>query len=223
MEAGALWRRVEQNVEWVERRAYELAVAETDRTRTLDGKASQVLAVSALATSIAASTLAPRLEGAPAGAAWLAAAAAGAVFLSAGASIWALFPRAFRSFTSEEIGSWPTGDFLTQRSRDVEGRVLNGWLGVIGQARAINSRKANLVRVALVSLGVALVLTAAAAGSMTTMSEKDPKPTGPSNQGGSGEEAPPTGNLFPRPGLGPNTAGQNPPRPRPGGGRRERS
>ena len=167
MEAGSLWQRVEQNVEWIERRAYELATAETDRTRALDSKASQVLAVSALATSIAASALAPRLSDAPAYSAWLASGAALAVIVSAAASIWALFPRAFLSFTGEEMGNWPTGDFLTQRPRDVQGRVLNGWLEVILRARWNNSVKSRLVRLALTALWVALVLTTVTAGTMT--------------------------------------------------------
>ena len=152
MEASRLWQLVERNVEWIERRAFEAANAETERTRALDQKASQVLAVSALATSIAASALAS--------------AAGAAVLISAAASIWALFPRAFLSLTSEEMGHWATGDFLTQEPRDVQGRILNGWLEVILRARRNNSVKARLVRVALVALWVALVLTTVTAGTI---------------------------------------------------------
>jgi hypothetical protein len=213
MEARAPWERVETNVEWIERRAYELASAETDRTRALDGKASQVLAVAAVATSIAASALVPRLEDAPPAAAWIAAGAGAAVIAAAAAAVCALFPRAFLSFTGEEIGDWPTGDFLSQRPRDVHGRILNGWLEVVLRARRINSLKSHLVRAALASLGLALILTTVAAGTMASVGRKDPKdPKSPSptNQGLAPNQAVPTGQLFPKPGLGPNTAGRNP-------------
>ena len=52
-------------------------------------------------------------------------------------------------------------------ARDVQGRILNGWLEVILVARRNNSLKSRLVRVALTSLWLALVLTAVAAGTIT--------------------------------------------------------
>lgn len=226
VEAGALWQRVETNVEWIERRAYELASSETDRTRALDGKASQVLAVAAVATSIAASALVPRLADAPAAAAWIAGGAGAAVISAAAAAVCALFPRAFLSFTVEEIGDWPTGDFLTQRPRDIHGRILNGWLEVVLRARRINSLKSHLVRAALASLGVALVLTTVAAGTMASVGSndpKDPKRPSPTNQGLAPNQPPSTGHLFPKPGLGPNTAGRNPDGSRRSGTRRSDS
>jgi hypothetical protein len=167
VDAEDLWQRVETNVEWVERRAHEIAAHETDRTRALDAKASQVLAVSAVATSIAASALVPRLESAPRGAVWLAGIAAVSILVSAGTAVYALIPRAFLAFSAEEVEQWPTGDFLTQRARDVQGRILNGWLETVARARTVNARKAGMVRVALIALALALALTAATAGTIT--------------------------------------------------------
>jgi dipeptide/tripeptide permease len=167
VDAEELWERVETNVEWVERRAHEIAAHETDRTRALDAKASQVLAVSAVATSIAASALVPRLGSAPRGAVWLAGFAAVSILVAAGTAVYALIPRAFLAFSADEVEQWPTGDFLTQRARDVQGRILNGWLETIARARTINARKATMVRAALIALALALALTAATAGTIT--------------------------------------------------------
>lgn len=164
MEASELWERVAQNVEWVEVRAQQLAAAETDRTRALDVKANQVLAVSAVATSIAGSVLAPRLDQAPLAAGVLAVVAGVFVLVAAGSSVAALLPRSFSSFSTPELNQWPTGDFLTQAPRNVHGRVLNGWLAMIARARHLNDLKAQLVRVALLSLLGALLFTTAAAG-----------------------------------------------------------
>src|SRR5688572_15431948 len=102
MEPDELWERVEANVEWIERRAQELAAAETERTRAIDTKASQVLAVAAVATSIAASALAPRLAPAPSLATYAALVAGAAVMIAAVSAIWTLLPRAFLSFESDE-------------------------------------------------------------------------------------------------------------------------
>lgn len=182
MNAEELWGRVETNVEWVERRAHEIAAEEADRTRALDAKASQVLAVSAVATSIAASVLVPRLSSAPDSAVWLAGFAAVSVLVSAGTAVYGLFPRAFLAFSAEEIEQWPTGDFLTQRSRDVQGRILNGWLETIARARTVNARKATMVRAALIALALALAFTTATAGTIAengaegTQAERADKP-----------------------------------------------
>lgn len=175
MAADELWQRVDVNVEWIERRAQELAIAETDRTRALDTKASQVLAVAAVATSIAASALGPRLATAPEVAVWFAVLAGLFVLTATATSVWALFPRAFLSFESDEIAQWPTGDFLTQRQRDIQGRFLNGWLEVVGRARRVNGRKATLVRTGLIALGLALACTAATAGTIASDAESGPK------------------------------------------------
>lgn len=168
MEGSDLWQRVEANVEWIEVRAQQLAMAETDRTRALDMKANQVLAVAALATSIAASALAPRLNDGPQGASWVALLAGLSVVLAGGTAVAALFPRSFSSFSAADLEQWPTGDFLVQRPRDVQGFVLNGWLGMIGRARRLNDRKAQLIRVSLVSLAAALAFTAGTAGILAT-------------------------------------------------------
>jgi hypothetical protein len=170
-----LWHRVEDNVEWIERRACEIAASETDRTRALDTKAGQVLAVSAVATSIAASALVPRLVSAPDPASWLAVLAAASILVSAGASVIALFPRAFLGFSADEVEQWPTGDFLTQRARDVRGRILNGWLETMARARTVNARKASLVRVALIALALALIFTTATAGTIASNGEREAK------------------------------------------------
>jgi hypothetical protein len=168
MNAEELWGRVETNVEWVERRAHEVAAEEADRTRALDAKASQVLAVAAVATSIAASVLVPRLASAPDGALWLAGLAAVSILTSAGTAVYALLPRAFLTFSAEEVEQWPTGDFLTQRPRDVQGRILNGWLETIARARTVNARKATMVRAALIALAIALAFTTATAGTIAS-------------------------------------------------------
>jgi hypothetical protein len=141
-------------------------VEEADRTRALDAKASQVLAVSAVATSIAASVLVPRLTSAPIGAVWLAGFAAVSILVSAGTAVYGLFPRAFLAFSAEEVEQWPTGDFLTQQPRDVQGRILNGWLETIARARTVNARKATMVRAALIALALALGFTTATAGTI---------------------------------------------------------
>lgn len=163
-----LWQRVETNVEWIEPRAQLLATGEADRTRALDAKANQVLAVAALATSIAATALAPRLEDAETAASITGLVAAASVLLAAVLSVWALFPRSFSSFATAELEEWPTGDFLSSRPRDVQGRVLNGWLRMIARARLLNERKARLVRAALVALVIALAFTTVTAGIIAT-------------------------------------------------------
>jgi hypothetical protein len=117
-----------------------------------------------VATSIAATTLAPRVGDAGTEARVLATLAGVSVVIAAASSVWALFPRSFSSFATAELEQWPTGDLLTGRPRDVQGRVLNGWLGMIFRARLLNDRKARLVRVALVALTSALLFTTVTAG-----------------------------------------------------------
>lgn len=163
VEAQELWQRIESNLEWVETRAQRIADAETDRSRALDAKASQVLAVAAVATSIAATALAPRLPAAPPGARILASVGGVNVLVTVGASVAALFPRSFPSFATPELEQWPTVDFLTRPPREVKGLLLNGWLGVIAQTRRRNRWKVQLVRLAVSALGLALCVTTAAA------------------------------------------------------------
>ncbi len=145
---------VAANVEFLGGRARDLGADELDRSKTLDTKATAMVAgcVAVIGAGAAfAARLAEVSGGAPAKTAWAIelTTALVLVFVAAGFAVWALVPKAVRiAVAQSEVDAWVTEAVLEQDPTFNQGVQLHAATASVAHARRVNRRKANRLRVA---------------------------------------------------------------------------
>lgn len=145
---------VSHNVDFLGDRARDLAADELDRSKTLDAKATALIA-GCVALIAAGAAFASRLADVPGGEgaklAWAIelAAALALIFVAAGLAVWALVPKAVRSAVGQtEVDTWANPRTLERAPTLVRGTMLRADAFSVGHARRVSQRKADRLRAA---------------------------------------------------------------------------
>jgi hypothetical protein len=141
--------------------------AEAARTESLDRKAATLATFASLLVSLTATLGVRFLE--LVGEVWSVAvflAALGALVLSVGLAVRALFPREYLTLGMEYVRRFPTWAEILKTPEQVRGETMRGLVSAIGRERRSNAVKAQSVRWAFVALAVGLALIAVEAATL---------------------------------------------------------
>jgi hypothetical protein len=140
---------VRTNVEFLGERAREMTADEVDRTKSLDTKATALIA-GCVALIAAGASFASRMGELPGGSgaktAWAIeiAGALGFLLAAAGFAVWAIVPKAVRTAVAyHEVETWALPSTLQQDCTLVAGTLLRAATHSVGHARGVNNRKAD--------------------------------------------------------------------------------
>jgi hypothetical protein len=146
---------------------WRVATSEAARTDALDRKASTVATFASLVATLTATLgllFVERFE------TWWAlslfVAGLGALVLSVGLSVVALFPREYLSLGIAYLRRFPTWGEIRKPPEQVRGETMKGLVEAVAREREANDDKAGWVRLAFLLLLIGLVLIAVEAGTL---------------------------------------------------------
>lgn len=192
------------NVAFLEARARDLADQEIDRARSLDGKATALVAV-IVALIAAGVAFAARMPDIPAtsGARVLWASQVGAALMlllaAGGFAVAAVIPRAVRTAMHiSEVRRWRSEPYLMQEPTLVQGMLLNANVDSVGHSRGVNAMKATRLKIASSLFAAALASIVALAISLAVHDATREPPNNPASassgaSAGGGRDTPANG------------------------------